>query len=134
MPILSNPRIRRVAVPVGKDKAVLLLRNYDTEEYTQFLSDRYLLKHGGRVEDRSMQARIDFIDKLLVGVEAMNEHGQPDYVTYVDPASGTQEKLTPQVDHWRDFVNPSWKIAAALELEGQTAELENATLKNWSTT
>lgn len=109
---------------------ILILREYSVSEYTRFMSGRFEVKRKGRMEDRSMQSRIDFIDDLLEGLEAEDSKGKPDVVTYVNPDTGKEEPLTPDVENWTSYVNPSWKIAAAVELEGEGVEVENFALKN----
>lgn len=128
MPIISNPQTRRIAVPVGSAKVVLVLRAYTTDEYAKFMGGRFGFKKKGRLDDRSMQARIEFIDALLVDIEALDADGNPDFVSYV--SDGATTKLTPQVENWKSYVNPSWKISAALELEGESAEVEDGVIKN----
>lgn len=129
MPIVSNPQTRRITVPVGSAKVILSLRAYTTTEYAQFMGGRFGFKKKGKLDDRSMQARIEFVDALLVDIEAVDKDGQPDYVAY-SSATGREDKLTPQVENWKGYVNPSWKIAVALELEGEGAEVEDAAIKN----
>ena len=129
MPIVSNPQVRRISVPVGSAKVVLVLRAYSSEEYSKFMSGRFNFKKKGKLEDRSMQSRIEFIDNLLVDIEALDADGGPDFVTYmVDNV--TSQRLTPQVENWKSYVNPSWKISVGLELEGQSAETEDGAIKN----
>ena len=130
MPICANPVNRKVKVPVGQGTVVLVLREYSTSEYTRFMSDRYEFKRQGQVVDRSMPSRLRFIDELLEGLEAQDVKGKPDIVTYVNPKTGQEEPLTPEVENWTSYVNASWKIAAAIELEGENFEVETAALKN----
>ncbi len=130
MPICTNPKIRRVRVPVGPNVVVLLLRDYSADEYSRFMSSRFGFRNKGEVEDQSMSARIRFIDELLTNLEAEDASGKRDIVTYVHPATGEEKPLTPEVERWKDYVNPSWKISAALELEGKAAEVEYQTAKN----
>jgi hypothetical protein len=130
MPICVNPKIRRIAVPVGQGTVVLVLREYSASEYLRFMSDRFEVKSKGRFEDRSMQLRLRFIDDLLQELEALDTHGQPDTVTYIHPETGNEEPLTSKVENWTRYVNPSWKIAAAMELEAESVAVENVALKN----
>ena len=130
MPICANPETRRIKVPIGKAAVILVLRDYTATEYTRFMSGRYAFKRLGQIEDRSMQSRLLFIDDLLTGLEAQDAKGKPDIVTYVNPKTGKEEPLTPEVENWTRYVNPSWKIAAAQELEVANVEVENVTLKN----
>lgn len=130
MPIISNPRVRRVAVPAGDARVVLVLRNYTADEYAQFMGGRFGFRKKGKIDDRSMQARIGFVDAILIDIEAVDRDGNPDYVVYVDPKTGKEEKLTNQAEDWKEYVNPSWKISAALELEGESAEIQETAVKN----
>jgi hypothetical protein len=127
MPIVSNPQFRRIAVPVGSAKVILVLRAFTTDEYAKFMSGRYSFKKKGRLEDKSMNARIDFIDALLVDIEALDADDNPDIISY--EADGKTQTLTPRVESWKAYVNPSWKISAALELEGVAAEEMDGALK-----
>lgn len=130
MPICANPKTRRVKVSVGQGAVILILREYNASEYTRFMSGRFEVKRKGRIEDHSMQLRLGFVDDLLQGIEARDAQGKPDTVTYIDPNSGKEEPLTPKVENWKSYVNPSWKIAAAVELEGENVEVESVALKN----
>jgi len=130
MPICSNPKVRRVRIPVGESAVVLLLRDYSAEEYTRFMSSRFGFSGKGKIEDQSMEARLRFIDALLMGLHAEDPRGNRDVVTYIDAASGEEKTLTPEVDRWKEHINPSWKISAALELEGKAAEVEYHNAKN----
>ena len=130
MPICANPKIRRVKVGVGQGAVILVLREYTAAEYTRFMNDRYEIKRKGKIDDHSMQSRIRFVDELLVGLEAEDAEGNPDTVNYVHPDTGKEEPLTPQVENWKGYVNPSWKIAVAMELEVANVEVESVTLKN----
>jgi hypothetical protein len=130
MPICANPEMRRIKVPIGEAAVILVLRDYSATEYTRFMSSRYAFKRLGQIDDRSMQSRLLFIDDLLTGLEAQDAEGNPDTVTYVNPKTGKEEPLTPEVENWTRYVNPSWKIAAAVELEGESVAVENVTLKN----
>lgn len=130
MPICANPATRRIKVPVGQAVVILVLRDYTATEYTRFMSGRYEFKRQGKIEDRSMQSRLQFVGDLLIGLEAQDAEGNHDTVTYVNPKSGREEPLTPEVENWTRYVNPSWKIAAAVELERESVAVQNVTLKN----
>jgi hypothetical protein len=130
MPICANPKTRRVKVAVGQGAVILLLRDYTSTEYTRFMNDRFEIKRKGKIEDRSMQSRLRFVDDLLMGVEAEDGNGKPDIVTYVHPDTGIEAPLNSKVADWKRYVNPSWKIAAAQELEITNVEVESVTLKN----
>lgn len=130
MPICANPKTRRVKVTVGQGTVILVLRDYTAAEYMRFMGDRYEFKPKGLIEDHSMQSRLRFVDDLLVGLEAEDTEGNSDTVTYVHPVTGVEEVLTPQVENWTHYVNPSWKIAAGVDLEGESVAIESPALKN----
>ena len=65
---------------------------------------------------------------MLIDIEAQDKEGRSDHVVY--SIAGREEKLSSQVENWKDYVNPSWKISAALELEGESAEIEDGVIKN----
>ncbi len=117
-------------MPVGQGTVILVLRDYTAAQYIRFLGDRYEFRSRGQIEDHSMQSRLRFVDELLIGLEALDNAGNPDTVTYVHPVSGKEEVLTPEVENWKDYVNPSWKIAAAMDLEGESVAIESHALKN----
>ena len=130
MPICSNPKQRRLRITVGDQAVILVLRDYSSSEYARFMSARYGLRRKGGIKDESMEARIGFIDDLLIDIDAEDGDGRQTDVTYIDPNSGGESKLSPEVADWKQFVNPSWKIAAAIELESLNAEVESSALKN----
>jgi len=117
-------------VAVGQGAVILVLRDYTAAEYIRFMNGRYEFKPRGLVEDRSMQSRLGFVDGLLVGLEAESAEGKPDTVTYIHPITGHEDVLTSEVENWKTYVNPSWKIAAAMELEKESVAVENFALKN----
>lgn len=128
MPIISNPQFQRFIIPVANAKVILILRAYTSEEYANFMGSRYGLNKFGKLNDTSMQSRIDFVDVLLIGIEAVDKDGQPDYVVY--SVEGKEEKLSPQVANWKTYIKPSWKLGAALELETLSVQIEDAIIKN----
>ena len=130
MPICANPKTRRVKVRVDGGKIILVLRDPSVAEYIRFMNGRYEFGRKGVIEDHSMQSRLRFVDDLLVGLEAEDDAGNIDTVTYVHPETGKEEQLTERVENWTDYINPSWKIAAAQLLEGENVAIENSALKN----
>jgi hypothetical protein len=119
-----------VQVKVGAGKIILVLSDFSADRYIRFLNDRYVFGPKGVIEDHSMQSRLRFVDDLLVGIEAEDARGNEDTVTYVHPVTGKEEQLTGQIENWKAYVNPSWKIAAAQMLESESAAIESSTLKN----
>ncbi len=130
MSICSNPSERRIKVPEGNSTVVLVLRDYSTSEYGAYMKSRFKMKRGGQVEDRSFDARIEFIDRLLIGIEGIGPDGRPTDVTYADPATREEKKLGPDVENWQHLVNPKWKFSAAVELESGDAETDSDAIKN----
>ncbi len=128
MPIVSNPQVMRFIIPVARAKVILILRPYTTEEYAHFMGSRYAMNRLGKLDDQSMKARIDFVDKLLIGIEALDKDGQPDYVVY--SSGGKEERLTPQVENWTKYIDASWKVSAGFDLEALVGEIEDNAVKN----
>jgi hypothetical protein len=130
MSICSNPKERRIRVPVGTGAVILILRHPTNDEYLQFIGSQFRSRRSGAVDENSMQARVDFTDQLLIGIEGRDPDGGTDCVTYIDPDGGEEKPLTPEVPCWKTYVRPSWKIAASMELEGDLAETEDNAAKN----
>ena len=125
MPILANPDKVRVSIPVGDAKVILILRAPTAEEQLNFLAARFKISGKKKVVDNSTRARIDFIDLLLAGIEALDEEGNADYVEFKNPAAGSgpsagrNEKLTAEIPGWKSHVNNTWKLAAAMQFESE---------------
>lgn|GEM_PF-2608045 len=130
MPIHVNPQTQNIKIPVGESRIILKLRNYTAPEYSEFMSSRYEFKKKNKINDRAHEARIQFIDLLLMDVSGEDGEGKKDSVVFTDPKDGQTRELTNQVEGWKTHINPSWKISAAIELEGEMAELEYDALKN----
>lgn len=130
MPIHSNPQQHRVKVSVAENaNVILVLRNYTVDEYTSYLDSQFKVRKRGKIDSHFTQARVQFIDKLLVDIEAEVD-GQRDMVIYTDPVDGEEKHLTRSVENWKAHISPSWKIAAALVLESNSAEIEGHLVKN----
>ena len=97
MSLLINPKERIVYVVVEGYKISLILRQYTMNEYANFMEQRFSFKHTGEVNDKSMTARVQFIDKLLVDIRAEDEKGQTEKIVFIDPQTNEQKELTPQV-------------------------------------
>lgn len=130
MPICSNPKERRIRIPVGDAAVILVFREYTQQEFQEFMESRFSIGRRGKMKDNGMAARVKFADRLLVDILAEDASGNPDYVTYIDPGSGEERTLDPEVEGWQNYVNPSWKQAAVLELETVDARLEDQAVKN----
>jgi hypothetical protein len=77
-----------------------------------------------------MTARVHFVDQLLVDIRAEDEDGRKEEILFNDPKTNEQKQLTSQVPNWKEFIDASWKIATAIKLEQQAAQLESNVLKN----
>ncbi|MBC8287652.1 MAG: hypothetical protein H8E42_09305 [Nitrospinae bacterium] len=129
MAININPGVTRVEIPYCGESIVLMLRDYTTEEYCQFLKNRFKFVSPGNVDDHSSQARIEFIETILLDIKIKTKEGEEE-VFFTDPATGDEKPLTPSVPNWKKYVQASFKCAAAMVFEGMSASLEQATLKN----
>lgn len=68
----------RIELAVDKDTVVFVLRRPTNKELNDFLSDRYDVGRRGRLKDRSIEARAEFFDLLLTGIENLeDESGAP---------------------------------------------------------
>lgn len=129
MSININPGVIKVEIPYCGETVVLVLRDYTAEEFCRFQKNRFKLVSPGKVDDQSSQARIEFIETILMDIKVKTEDGEEE-VCFTDPETGEEKPLTPSVLNWKKYVQPSFKCAAAMVFEGTTANLEHATLKN----
>lgn len=113
MPICVNPKEHRVDIPVGEDTVVLILREFPVEEYQRFINQLYGKRRLNNDPQKRMEARIRFVDDLLIGVEGKDGEGKPKTVTYTHPETGEELELTPDVANWKEYVNPLWKYAVS---------------------
>jgi hypothetical protein len=130
MPICANPEYRRLRIPVAGGAVILILREYTDKEFSKHCRDISPDIMRRKKSNKQFAARIDFINTLLHDIEAEGPEGEPDHVEYRDPQTGDLNKLDRNVEGWKDYVNPQWKIMAAVELEGQSAEEEQSVVKN----
>jgi hypothetical protein len=129
MTININPGVSKVEIPYGGETVVLILRDYTTEEFCKFLKSRVKLSSNGIVDDNSSQARIKFIETILMDIKIKTEQGEAP-VSFTDPATGEEKPLTPSIPNWKKYVQASFKCSAATVFEGMSANMENITLKN----
>lgn len=129
MALNINLGMTKVEIPYGGEIVVLVLRDYTTEEFCQFQKSRFKLVSPGKIDDHSSQARIEFIETILMDIKRKTKAGEEE-VLFTDPASGEEKPLTPSVPNWKKYVQASFKCAAAMVFEGLSASLEQATLKN----
>lgn len=75
----------QAVVPLGGEEVTLSYREPTNEELNKFLSRRYIAGKGGGVRDTSLKARVEFHDKLLTGVDNLeDEDGAPVTVERAD--------------------------------------------------
>jgi len=126
---LINKIEKKISIPIeNNQKVILILRNPDSSESLRFIKSLAVNSASHKDNMNMIQSRIDFIDSVLIGIEAENENGSPDSITYLD--DGEEKKLTNEIPNWKQFLHPSWKIAASQTLEGQFKTEEQETIKN----
>lgn len=128
--ICANPESQRIGIEVGTSKVILIVRRASDQEHEKFMKSRYKAGRGGKVKDESWGARIGFMDSILIGIEAEDENGHPEELTYLDRDSKESNPLTKDVPNWISYVSASWKISGAIQLEELNAHIEGDTLKN----
>ncbi|MFH2073746.1 MAG: hypothetical protein ABIJ57_00170 [Pseudomonadota bacterium] len=88
----------RVGITVGDETFVSILRKPTNKELNDFLGERFEVGRKGKMKDHSLQARVDFYDLLLIGVENLEgSDGQP---------------ITPE---GKDQIPPNWKAAVVFK-------------------
>ena len=123
-----NNQERRIKVAVGSAKVILILRQPNTSEYTQFIGVVSSATRTAEQNEAVATKRIAYVDNLLTGIEAEDEEGNPD-VIQVPNLSGPVE-LNTEMEGWKDHVRDDWKLAASFTLEGRFNAEEENTLKN----
>ncbi len=119
--VLVNPEELRIKIPVGDETVVLILDNPTPDEISEFLKSRFKTGRGNKIQDRSNEARISFIDKKAKNIENAVYRDLEDK----DEAGKTKIKpLTSSVAGWKTLVNPTWKISAAMTFEDTSAETD----------
>jgi hypothetical protein len=129
MPLIVNSEHIVKMVPVDNGyKAVLVLQRPTTEQYTKFIGARFKMGRRNKIEDRSNEERIKFIDSILKQVYCIDPDGNRDIVQF--QVGGNVQELNPEVENWKTYVDASWKIAVAISMEGDSAEVETDSTKN----
>lgn len=128
--ICVNPELIKICIPVGTSTVILTVRPPSDQEQEKFIKGRYQHGRGGKFKDNSWSARIKFMNSILIGIEAKDENGVHEEVTYLDPETKENRVLTPEVPDWIKYVTASWKYSAAIQFEEITAEIEEDVLKN----
>lgn len=89
--------------PIGEDP-ILIVRRPSADEIHEFYNARF---EGARGTPRFSQARIEFVDRLLLGVENVEIEIEP----------GKFVVLTAELAGWKDWIDPSWKSSVAAMFE-----------------
>ena len=110
--IIANEDTRRIRVLVGDENIYFVCRHPTARELADFLKARWKAGRRGKVDDRSNEERLKFVDKVLLNVE--NVH-------YRDE-SGKIRPLNSNVPEWKKYLRPEWKISAAQVFEERDAE------------
>ena len=112
MAININPGITKIEIPYCGETVVLVLRDYTTEEFCQFQKNRFKFISPGKVDDLSSQARIEFIETILMDIKVKTEAGDEE-VLFTDPVSGEEQPLTPSVPNWKKYVQARhlWRVS-----------------------
>ena len=104
----------KVAILIGDEEVAAVFPGYDNLEMSEAIkklaTGRTSINRGGQPKDLSFEARIRFFNTMCSRVE--NVEG-PD-----------GNLLTPDIENWRKFVPPNWKVSFALFFE------EKATLSS----
>lgn len=108
----------------GSEPIVLVLRRSSAQQVSKFLDRRFTTRRNKMV-NRSVSARIEFIDSLLIDVENLSvrdaageahlvcaamEMGEADQARW-------SELLNDQIRTFRDFIAVNWKSTAAMRFE-----------------
>lgn len=124
MPVTSFQKSIRIGVVVGDETVTFICRQPTGAETSRFLSDRFVQK-GRKITNRQSEARIDFINRILIDVEnAAYETAAGEIVPLNARVTLTDEDrayaaaiLGSEVRDWKDLVNASWKATAAMRFE-----------------
>lgn len=63
----------RVALNFGDEQVVFTLRNPSNKELNDFMASRWDIKRRGKLKDNTIEARAALFDKLLTGVENLED-------------------------------------------------------------
>jgi hypothetical protein len=113
-----------VRVPVGDEEVVLVLRRPSAAEVSRFHNNRFK-QHGRRFDNVQGTARIEFIDSILLDVENATYTNAEGVELALNAKVDLEEAdrryaasiLGAPVDSWKQLVNPTWKISAAMQFE-----------------
>jgi len=91
-----------------KENPILVLRQPTSDELRTFLSSRF--KRKGTAGDSLMEARLKFVDELLVGCKQIEVK-----------EAGNVVPLTPELPNWKGRIPANWKTSVALHFEEKEA-------------
>ncbi len=96
-----------VSILVGDEEVTAYFPGYDNPEMGEaikkLLGGRFAAGKGGRVADRSFEARVQFFNKMCTRLEGVEDgEGQP---------------LAPTVEGWKQKIPPNWKASFATYFE-----------------
>lgn len=66
-------RDHKVKLTIGEESVTFALRHPTNQELNEFMADRYEVGRKGKMNDRSTEARCAFFDRLLTGVENLED-------------------------------------------------------------
>ena len=91
----------KINLGLGDEDPVLILRPPTDEEVQEFLSGRFV-RVGKKIEDRSVSAKSELVEKLLVGCRKVE----------IAANDGTWIPLDPAIDGWKKKIPLNWKSSA----------------------
>lgn len=63
----------KISLSDGKETVVFTLRHPMKKELNKFMNSRYEVGRRGKIQDNSLNARIELFDSLLIGVENLED-------------------------------------------------------------
>ncbi|MDI6808266.1 MAG: hypothetical protein QME66_04695 [Candidatus Eisenbacteria bacterium] len=78
------PKSLTITLVVGDEEVTFQFRPPTNPELNHFLESRFDIGRHGKVKGRALQARIDFFDLLLIGVDNLNDGDDPITPAHVD--------------------------------------------------
>ncbi len=130
MSINISPKNMEVHVPYFDDIVILVLRQCSTEETFQYL--KILKENEGKTisDPACYNARIEFLDSVLIDIKALNVEGNPESINFTDPETGEDKILNSQVSDWKNHINEIIKLRGLTGFEQEYFNAEPAKLKN----
>ncbi|MFB3828960.1 MAG: hypothetical protein ACE15B_19495 [Bryobacteraceae bacterium] len=137
MAISAFQKTVRVKIPVGSEDVVLICRKPNAGELSQFLNARFVRK-GRKIESRLIEARGEFIDRILVDAENVEYETAAGERKPLNRNTQLSEEdkayaggiLGVKVESWKDLIALNWKSSAAMHFEDAAPEDEEDGSKN----